>query len=801
MQRNPNESYTDEDGAVYLPITMVYGTEPEPEPEKTATSWTPPFAGIYTGSTFNPDLLRVPTHTMQPVEPAVPVPTPQEKLASAAEEEIRLQRERLETEKEQIPARLDEQIKKLIEQNPHVNNASEIQQATSEIEVIDRMLAGLIPLKDYFSKNSNYLGSSASTLTGQAFVENIEAAGGIKDGHFNALQLIDLKAALGAEAIAERMENQIKILQQRRSEVEARLQALITPAPSTDPALLELQLTNLLQQASSVIEDQPRFVAERIRSYLAADSQKTPAETIEAISQALEKTFNDYYTPEDGIITFYKLSKVTLSKPELDELYEKIKTGGSYLYNPQQNLNDEAARYLAEARTQVEALKRVAQTTADQLKKIREVEAAFQAEASRIKAELEARRQQQLDEANLIAQQQEEAVARKAAADARQAAQAAEVERLKAFLDQPGAMKVGIPSVTAPAFISSAAAFTLSELGATHLATAIAEALARLATAAIAGAASLLPGLAVGFVALLVPAPLAPSERRNALGLPLANAPVIDSQTLSMAKHDDVVSLSHALNLRTTEAGVQVSVIQRSAGLSLTARVVNVVLQPTQGRYEAVVGYPPRLITATPASPPGLQPSSTELPATSQPVPAIEGSPFKLFDPTLQGTPALEVVETESYILRFPVESGILPIYLAIQKPPVEALEVGEYAELSRRSIKDGLDIDHIPSRKALEYALLRKHKDITSSELRYISDHGIGIAIPQHIHRSFSETSGARNTKEKQSLDGSDLRQAVENNFFALRAALIAEGYNTELLNNALKDLHEKNIAKGFYE
>lgn len=800
MQGNLNESYIDEDGAIYLPVTMVYGIEPEPE--YSDTPWAPPFSGIYTGSTFNPEIyFRAPTDPLQPEQPVVPVPTPQEKLASAAEEEIRLQRERLEAEKEQIPARLDEQIKKLIERNPHTSNANEIQQVASEIEVIDRMLAGLIPLKDYFSRNSNYLGSSASTLTGQAFVENIEAAGGIKDGHYNALQLIDLKAALGAEATAERMENQIKILQQRRAEAESRLQALTAPVPSTDPVVLEAQLTNLQQQVNSIIEDQPRFVTERIKSYLATDTQKTPAESIAAISQALEKTFSDFYTPEDGIITFYKLSKVTLSKSELDKLHEEIKTGGSYLYNPQQNLNDEAARYLAEARTQVEALQRAAQATTDQLTRIREVQAAFQAEALRIKAELEARRQQQLDEANLIVQQQEEAIARKAAADAQQAAQAAEVARLKAFLDQPGAIKVGIPSVTAPAFISSAVAFTLSESGATRLATAIAEALARLATTAIAGAASLLPGLAVGFAALLVPAPLAPSERRSAIGLPLANAPVIDSQTLSMAKHDEVVSLAYALNLHDTDTGVQVSVIQQSANVLLPARVVDVALQPAQDRYEAVVGYPPRLITATPAVPPGLQPSSTELLASDPTTPAIEGSPFKLFDPKLQGTPALEVVETESYILRFPAESGILPIYLAIQKPPVEALEVGEYAELSRRSIKDGLDIDHIPSRKALEYALLKKYKDITSSELRYISDHGIGIAIPQHVHRSSSETSGARNTKEKQSLDGSDLRKAVESNFFALRAALIVEGYSTQVLDNALKELHEKNIAKGFYE
>jgi hypothetical protein len=171
-----------------------------------------------------------------------------------------------------------------------------------------------------------------------------------------------------------------------------------------------------------------------------------------------------------------------------------------------------------------------------------------------------------------------------------------------------------------------------------------------------------------------------------------------------------------------------------------------------------------------------------------------------LIDPRLQGTPALEAVETEAFILRFPAESGILPIYLAVQKPPVEVLEVGEYSELSKRSVKDGLDIDPIPSRKALEYDLKMKYPLISPKRIKAISDRGAAIAIPQHIHRQFSETTGGRNTKEKQQLDGADLRAAVERNFAALRPALIAEHHAAEALDEALKKLHETNMQKGFY-
>ncbi|MCZ4295937.1 S-type pyocin domain-containing protein, partial [Vibrio sinaloensis] len=49
------------------------------------------------------------------------------------------------------------------------------------------------------------------------------------------------------------------------------------------------------------------------------------------------------------------------------------------------------------------------------------------------------------------------------------------------------------------------------------------------------------------------------------------------------------------------------------------------------------------------------------------------------------------------YIVTFPADAGLSPLYLVFNKPKVKPLEVGTYGELAPRSKKDGMDIDHIP--------------------------------------------------------------------------------------------------------
>lgn len=286
--------------------------------------------------------------------------------------------------------------------------------------------------------------------------------------------------------------------------------------------------------------------------------------------------------------------------------------------------------------------------------------------------------------------------------------------------------------------------------------------------------------------------------------LPLADLDDIDPNILTEASTTgSPVPLAFGLNLEQTDQGLSVSVIESTPTTPINARVVSLQFNSATQAYQGTLEVPPRLITITPAQAPGIQPSDTELPAV---IPSggdgtYAGNTLTVSDPAPGVTPGFQAIQVEAYILRYPAESGMPPIYLAIQKPPVEVLEVGEYAELAARSVRDGLDIDHIPSRKALEYALHQTYRALTQPELRQLSNRGVAIAIPQEIHREFSETSGARNTRDKQQLDGSNLRQAVESNFAAIAPALAANGHSRESLDAALESLHKANIDKGLYE
>ena len=58
------------------------------------------------------------------------------------------------------------------------------------------------------------------------------------------------------------------------------------------------------------------------------------------------------------------------------------------------------------------------------------------------------------------------------------------------------------------------------------------------------------------------------------------------------------------------------------------------------------------------------------------------------------------------------------PPGLAFVGPPVEPLDVGPYNESGGRSRRDGLDIDHIPSKRALEAHLEINFPELTKQEI-----------------------------------------------------------------------------------
>ena len=123
------------------------------------------------------------------------------------------------------------------------------------------------------------------------------------------------------------------------------------------------------------------------------------------------------------------------------------------------------------------------------------------------------------------------------------------------------------------------------------------------------------------------------------------------------------------------------------------------------------------------------------------------GSPTIPVLPPIETFPAVDEAEIGASIPGFPGDGNLPSPGLVFVGPPVEPLEVGPYNELSGRSRGDGLDVDHVPSRRALEEYLLENFADMTPRERRGYVERAPSIAISAEVHRKYSETYGGRNT------------------------------------------------------
>ncbi|MDR6609361.1 hypothetical protein [Pseudomonas synxantha] len=111
------------------------------------------------------------------------------------------------------------------------------------------------------------------------------------------------------------------------------------------------------------------------------------------------------------------------------------------------------------------------------------------------------------------------------------------------------------------------------------------------------------------------------------------------------------------------------------------------------------------------------------------------------------------------------------------------------------------MDIDHIPSRKALEVYIHLNFPEIDWHERRMILKRAPSIAIPSEVHRKFSETYGGRNHLSKKMKDAADLRLAVDSNFDAVKAGLLELGVGESDIETARSNLHELHTEQGWYQ
>ncbi|MCE1116643.1 MULTISPECIES: S-type pyocin domain-containing protein [Pseudomonas] len=212
-----------------------------------------------------------------------------------------------------------------------------------------------------------------------------------------------------------------------------------------------------------------------------------------------------------------------------------------------------------------------------------------------------------------------------------------------------------------------------------------------------------------------------------------------------------------------------------------------------------VEGQPPR--TWTPLVPPGIELlGSTVLPEG----PTLPGVyPGGATDPVV---PDLEIYPGES-----PDETGAtipgsggdvdLPSPGLVNYEPAKPLEVGEYKDLSRRSINDLMDVDHIVSRRAYQIFLSESEPRLSLREKKELLEKAPSIVIPAEVHRKFSETYGGRNSLAKQLQDASDLRSAVDSNLDALKPGLLEYGFSESQIEHARQQLHEFHVERGMYQ
>ncbi|WP_272677301.1 VENN motif pre-toxin domain-containing protein [Providencia huaxiensis] len=129
----------------------------------------------------------------------------------------------------------------------------------------------------------------------------------------------------------------------------------------------------------------------------------------------------------------------------------------------------------------------------------------------------------------------------------------------------------------------------------------------------------------------------------------------------------------------------------------------------------------------------------------------------------------------------------------------VKALDVGSYKELKARSkIGDNLEHDHIPL-----FAALKKAKEnelgrpLTKEESNKLFNNSTVVEVPKDVHAA-GPTYKGKNSATQVNKDAADLCGAQCRDTEALRKNMLDRGYDPELVDDAIKNIIERNRDKG---
>jgi S-type pyocin domain protein len=135
----------------------------------------------------------------------------------------------------------------------------------------------------------------------------------------------------------------------------------------------------------------------------------------------------------------------------------------------------------------------------------------------------------------------------------------------------------------------------------------------------------------------------------------------------------------------------------------------------------------------------------------------------------------------------------------------VSLFEVGEYSALKSRPGRDGMEMDHIPSKAAvfeatcnhIQSELGRKlNPKEQEAVLQVVGKLGGAIAVPKEMHDKLSRTIRGRNTKDRIRQDSGDVIRAIKADVDAYTPELRRRGYS----DKDIEMIYTKLVARFSY-
>lgn len=133
----------------------------------------------------------------------------------------------------------------------------------------------------------------------------------------------------------------------------------------------------------------------------------------------------------------------------------------------------------------------------------------------------------------------------------------------------------------------------------------------------------------------------------------------------------------------------------------------------------------------------------------------------------------------------------------------VSLFEVGQYSSLKSRPGRDGMEMDHIPSKAALCQATCRHietelKRNLNDKEvaavLQVVEKLGGAIAVPKEMHNKLSRTIRGRNNEARIHQDSLDIIRAIKADVDAYAPELRRRGYSDNDI-----DMMYNNLVKHF--